>query len=168
MKKGPALPASQTLGLSQFLAARSHRERVLLGLAALVLLLALLLSLGLLPAWRSLQSASVERTRLQAQWQDMQGLQTQSAALLKQPRRAFDEAALRQGLAPLGETARLQLGAESAELTLENADPQALAAWMLRARQEAGVAVREAHLERRTQDGQAVWSGRLVLALAPR
>ena len=75
---------------------------------------------------------------------------------------------LRQGLAPLGGTAQLQLGAESAELTLENAGPQALAAWLLRARQEAGVAVREAHLQRRTQDGQAVWSGRLVLALAPR
>lgn len=166
--KGPDLPASWALGLSQFLAARSRRERVLMGVAAVVLLLALLLSLGLLPAWRSLQNASVERARLQVQWQDMQGLQAQSAALLKQPRRAFDEAALRQGLAPLGGTAQLQLGAESAELTLENADPQALAAWLLRARQEAGVAVREAHLQRRTQDGEEVWSGRLVLALAPR
>ncbi len=166
--KGRLLPAAWAQSLASFLAARSRRERMLLGMAVVGLLMALLLSLGILPAWRTLQSAPDEQARLQAQWQEMQGLQTQAALLLKQPRRSFDEAALRQGLAPLGETVHLKLSAESAELTLQSARPQALAAWMLQARQEAGVVVREAQLQRSVLDGQPVWNGRLVLALAPR
>ncbi len=166
--KGRLLPAAWAQGLASFLAARSRRERMLLGVAVVGLLMALLLNLGILPAWRTLQSAPDEQARLQSQWQEMQGLQTQAALLLKQPRRSFDEAALRQGLAPLGETVHLELSAESAELTLQSARPQALAAWMLRARQEAGVVVREAQLQRSVLDGQLVWNGRLVLALAPR
>ncbi len=166
--KGRVPPAAWAPGLASFLAARSRRERMLLGVTAVGLLMALLLSLGVLPAWRTLQSAPDEQARLQAQWQAMQDLQARAALLRKQPRRSFDEAALRRGLAPLGETVRLELSAESAELSLHSARPQALAAWMLQARQEAGVVVREAQLQRSVQDGQPVWNGRLLLALAPR
>lgn len=158
---GPRWPQ----GASHFLAARSRRERVLLAVVAALLLLALLLNLGILPAWRRLQAAPQEQARLDAQWQRMQGLQAQSAALLKQPRREFNEMALRSSLAPLGETAQLQLSAPTAELTLRGARPEAVAAWLLASRAEAGVVVRQAHLERSAPEGPTLWSGRLLLEL---
>lgn len=152
--------------LSPFWTQRSRRERVMLLVAAGVVLLAVLLGLGILPAWRTLQAAPQEKARLDAQWQRMQGLQAQSAALLKQPRREFNEAALRASLAPLGASAQLQIGEKSAELKLQGTPPEALAQWLLNARKESGAVVREAHLQRSSQEGQVGWSGRLVLDLA--
>lgn len=150
---------------AQWLTSRSRREQVLLGAAGAVLLLALLVQLGIVPAWRRLQTAPQEQARLDAQWQRMLGLQAQSAALLRQPRRQFDESALRSSLAPLGETARLELGGHRAELRLQGTRPEALAAWLTQSRAQAGAAVREARLQRAQQDGQVVWNGTLVLDL---
>lgn len=152
-------------GAAQFLAARSRRERVLLALGAVLLMVALLVNLGILPAWRALQKAPQEQALLDAQWQHMQRLQTQSNALLKQPRREFSESALRANLAPLGETAQLQMGTQGGELTLRNASPDAVAAWLLKSRAEAGAVVREAHLQRSLQEDRPMWSGRLLLDL---
>lgn len=150
----------------QLWAQRTRREQALLLVASMAALLAVLLGLGVLPAWRSLQAAPLETARLQAQWQRMQALQTQSQALLQQPRRAFNEASLRASLAPLS-GAQLQLGPGGAELRLQGAPPDALAQWLLSARSEAGVVVREAQLQRSQQDGRDAWSGRLALDLNP-
>lgn len=154
-------------GLGAFWAARSRRERLLLGLAAAVLLLAALVQLGIRPAWQRLQSAPQEQARLDAQWQQMQALQAQSAALRRQPRRAFDEAALRRSLAPLGDTAALELAPGRAQLRLQGARPDALAAWLVQARAQAGVGVAQAQLQREQQGGQVLWKGLLVLELPP-
>lgn len=152
---------------AQFLATRSRRERLLLAAAAAALGAALLLRLGLAPAWQALQSAPQEQARLAAQWAHMQHLQAQSAALRQQPRRTYSEAALRASLTPLGEAAQLRLGPQGAELELRQASPEALADWLVRARTDTGAVVREAHLERAQVQERAVWNGRLRLDLAP-
>ncbi len=158
-------PAARTRCM-QLWAQRTRRERALLLVAALAALLAALLGLGVLPAWRSLQAAPLEKARLQAQWQRMQALQAQAQTLLQQPRRTFNEAGLRASLAPLS-GAQLLLGPAGAELRLQGAPPDALAQWLLSARSEAGVVVREAQLQRSKQDGREAWSGRLGLELSP-
>ena len=155
-------------------ASRSGRERVLLGLTSVGLLLTALLALAILPAWRMLQAAPQSQARLDAQWQRMQMLQVQSAALLKQPKRQFNEAALRESLLPLGASAQLHISDTSAELRLQNAAPDALALWLLSSRRETGAVVREAHLQRNpalapnstSEPGDpSRWTGRLLLDL---
>ncbi len=153
--------------LGAFWAARNRRERLLLGAAAAVLLGLALVQLGLRPAWQRLQSAPQEQARLDAQWQRMQGLQAQSAALRRQPQRPFDETALRRSLAPLGETAVLELAPGRARLRLQGARPDALAAWLVQARTQAGVGVSQAQLQRTLQGGQVLWTGALALELPP-
>jgi general secretion pathway protein M len=153
---------------------RSQRERVLLGLTAAGLVLAAMLLVAILPAWRTLQAAPQTQSRLDAQWQHMQMLQVESAALLKQAKREFKEAALRDSLAPLGASAQLHMGQTSTELSLHNATPDALALWLLNSRRESGAVVREAHLQRNPAlvqsgnsgpEGPSRWSGRLLLDL---
>jgi general secretion pathway protein M len=162
------------LAVQHFWDHRSQRERVLLGLTAAGLVLAAMLLVAILPAWRTLQVAPQAQTRLNAQWQHMQMLQMESAALLKQAKREFKEAALRDSLAPLGASAQLHMGQTSAELSLHNAAPDALALWLLDSRRESGAVVREAHLQRSPAllqsgnsgpDGPSHWSGRLLLDL---
>ena len=162
------------LAVQHFWGHRSLRERVLLGLTAAGLALAALLAVAILPAWRTLQAAPQAQARLDAQWQRMQMLQVESAALLKQAKREFNETALRDSLAPLGASAQLHMGQTSAELSLHNAAPDALALWLLNSRRESGAVVREAHLQRSPAlvqsgnsgpDGPSRWSGRLLLDL---
>lgn len=151
--------------MSRFLAARSRRERWLLLAAALLLGMALLLRLGVWPAWRSLQSAPQEHARLEDQWQRMRALQAQSARLLIQPRRSFSDSELRSSLAPLGQAARLEVSGERAQLVLDQAPADAVATWLVQARARVGVRVREARLQRGLHEGQTVWSGTLLLDL---
>ncbi len=173
------LLAWQTL-LLQHWARRSRRERWLMGLTAAWLMLLALMGLAILPAWRTLKAAPAEHAQLNAQWQRMRVLQAQSAALLKQPMRAFNEDALRASLAPLGPSVQLHMGEQSAELRLNSTPPEALALWLLSSRRESGAVVREAQLQRNTviaasgqsgksgqgdQQDQTHWSGRLLLDL---
>lgn len=162
------------LAVRHFWDHRSRRERALLGLTAAGLVLAALLAVAILPAWRTLQAAPPAQARLDAQWQRMQMLQQQSAVLRKQAKREFNEAALRDSLAPLGASAQLHMGQSSAELRLHNAAPDALALWLLSSRRESGAVVREAHLQRSTalvpsgtsgQSDPSRWTGRLLLDL---
>ena len=155
-------------GLGRFWHARSRRERLLLATAGAVLALAALVQLGLQPAWRTLQAAPAEQARLDAQWQHMQALKAQSTALRQQPQRRFDEAALRASLAPLGAAAQLSIQGEQARLRLENAPPEAVAAWLLQSRVRSGAVVRQAQLTHSPPGQPPAWSGQLVLALAPR
>jgi hypothetical protein len=66
------------------------------------------------------------------------------------------------------------MGQTSAELSLHNAAPDALALWLLDSRRESGAVVREAHLQRNPAlvqsgnsgpDSPSRWSGRLLLDL---
>ena len=154
--------------LARFWAARSPRERWLLASGGAVLVGALLLGAALRPAWRALQEAPEARAQLALQRQQMQALQAQTEQLARQPRRRYDEAQLRASLAPLGDGARLNVEAGRAQLSLQAAPPEALAAWLLQAREQAGVVVRQAQLRPVQQGGRTVWSGQLVLALGQR
>lgn len=159
-----ALWRSQALRL---LATRSPRERRWLLAAAVLLLLTGVLQLGIRPAWRTLQAAPQARAELDSQWQQMRALQAESAQLRQQPGRRFSQAELRRSLAPLGETARLEMGQGQAQLVLQASPPQALADWLVRARAQAGVRVRQAQLQRAQVGGQTVWNGTLTLELPP-
>lgn len=149
--------------VATFWAARSRRERLLLALAGALGLL-VLLGLAVVPAWRSLQGAAQAQARLAAQWQQMQALQAEASARQAQPRRTFSEAALRESLRPLGAAAELTLQAGGAELRLQQAPPEALAAWLLESRTQAAVVIRQAQLEPVRLEGRIAWSGRLLLA----
>lgn len=163
MKQASASPWQERA--AGFWAARSRRERILLLTAAAVLLLTLGVQLAILPAWHRLQTAPQEHAQLDAQWQRMQALKAQSADLLRQSRRQFDESALRGSLGGLGETAQLSISDARAELRLQGAQPQALADWLLQARTQAGVVVREARLQSAQQQGRPAWNGVLLLEL---
>lgn len=155
--------ATELRGLGLFWGARSPRERALLTAAGALGLL-MLLALAVLPAWRSLQAAPQTQARLALQWQRMQALQAEATALQSQARRAFSEAALQSSLLPLGETAQLTMQAGGAELRLQHARPEALAAWLLDSRAKAGAVVRLAQLEQVPHEGRVTWSGRLLLS----
>lgn len=152
--------------LAEFVAARSQRERGLLALLAAVLA-ALVLQPVVREAWHSLRSGPQALARLDADLQRMRTLQAQARVLREQPALAFDEQALHDSLALLGPSARLQLARPSAELVLQEVDPQALAAWLRNARRQAGAVVSQAQLQRSPAGEPARWSGTLRLDLPP-
>lgn len=147
------------------LAVREHR---LLQAGAVVLLLALVVMLGIQPAWRVLASAPAEQARLQAQWQRMQQLAAQAQPWQTQepvpPRAPADasaalDAAVRQ---QLGAQARLQLAGERASVSFSAVPPDALARWLQDVRLNARALPVEARL---TRDAAGQWGGTLVMAL---
>lgn len=152
--------------LAEFVAARSRRERGLLALLAAVLA-ALVLQPMVLATWQSLRSGPQALARLDADLQRMRTLQAQARVLREQPALAFDAQALQDSLAPLGPSARLYLARPSAELVLQEADPQALAVWLRDARRQAGAVVSQAQLQRSPPGEPARWSGTLRLDLPP-
>ena len=146
--------------------ARPARERYALVTAALVLGLALLWQLGVAPAWRTLHDAPAQRAAAQQQLNTMQALATQARGLQNQstrtalPRaerlRALEAATQRH----LGAQARITPGAESVQVTLQNAPAPAVAQWLQQVRLNAQLSVTSANL---TRSGNQHWSGTLVL-----
>ena len=155
-------------GLGHLWQTRRRAERWLLLSAGAALALTALLLLGLRPAWRTLQAAPAEQARLDAQWLRMQALQAQLQPLSQAPQRRFDEVALRASLAPLGAAAQLSIEGEQAQVRLVQAQPEAVAAWLLQSRVRSGAVVRQAQLTHSPPGQPPAWSGQLVLALAPR
>ena len=112
------------------------RERRLVGLAAALVGLALLWWLALAPALATLRQAEVQRPLLDAQWQRMQALQAEAAALKASPRMGQDEAlrALEALVKQrLGATAQLSVVGDRANLTLKNTPAADLAGWLAEA-----------------------------------
>jgi general secretion pathway protein M len=139
------------------------REKRLVALAAALVLLALLWTVAVRPAWQTLARAGSEIDRLDAQLQTMQRLAAEAQALRATPALAPDQAAaaLRAATERLGEQAQLQLQGERAVLTLKGVPPSALRAWLAEARAGARARPVAAALQK-TGDG---FSGTLELAL---
>lgn len=144
-------------------AQRPLREQQLLGTAAVLIAAALLWTLAIAPAWRTIQAYPAQRAALDAQWQSMQVLQVRAQTLKNQPgpdgRAAL--AALQAAVASLGAQGKLLVADQQATVTLQGANAEALALWMARVRNEARLTPQEARLQR---DGTG-WSGSLQFRL---
>lgn len=144
-------------------AARSTRDRRLLGLAGTVLVLFITWSLAVQPAWRTLQVAPAQRDVLDGQWQAMQRLAAEAKELRAAPPVSIEQssAALRAATERLGDQGRLALQGERAVLTLQGASTSQLRDWLAEARSGARARPVEARLTRAAQG----YSGTVVVAL---
>ena len=147
---------------------RSARERSLLSLGALVLVLATLWSVALAPALRTWQEAPTKQAQLDAQSQRMRQLQTQAHGMQKPQTLSRAEAIewLEKSLNSLGPNAQISVQGESATLRLQAAPAQALAHWMVQARENAQALPLQADVQQ-TDPPQidALWRGTVVLRL---
>ena len=139
--------------LQQRWALLAPRERLGLSVAAWVLGAGLLWWVALSPAWQTLRSANIQRTALDSQLQDMQGLQNEAQALKSQPQLTRSEAlkaletSAKQGL---GSTAQVNTVGDRITVTLKGTSPDALAQWLAQARANAHALPVEAKLTRST------------------
>ena len=143
--------------------ARSSRERQAIAIVAIVLVLFVVWSLLVQPALRTVRAAPAQLDQLDAQYQQMQRIAAESTALRAAPRVSTNQAALalRAATERLGEHGKLLLQGERATLTLTNANPEALRAWLVEARSGARARPVEAQLQR----GPAGYSGTLAVTL---
>lgn len=151
--------------LQQAWAQRSPREKQLLGWGTATVMLALLWSLALAPAWRTWQEAPAKQARLDAQTQSMLQLQAQAKSLQTPSPISRSESAawLEKNLTELGPNARLSLQGENATLSLDAAPAEALARWISLARERALAMPVQAQLQQGA--GPSVLRGTLVLRL---
>ena len=129
---------------------RSPREKGLLGVGALVLLLAGLWGLALAPALRTLQEAPAQQARLDTQSQTMQRLQAQAKSLQKSTLISRNESVqwLEKSTSELGAGAKINVQGDRATLSLEAAPAEAVARWLSLARERALALPVQAQLQR--------------------
>ena len=118
---------------------RSPREKGLLGVGALVLLLAGLWGLALAPALRTWQEAPAQQARLDTQTQTMQRLQAQAKSLQKSTLISRNESVqwLEKSTSELGAGAKISVQGDRATLSLDAAPAEAVARWLSLARERA-------------------------------
>jgi general secretion pathway protein M len=144
------------------------REKMLVGAAVGLVLLALLWWLAVAPALSVLRASDAQHRSLDAQLARMRALQQQAQALQAQPKQNQDEslrlleASVRERL---GTTARMVVAGERVTLTLTATPAEALATWLSQARVNARAVPGEARLTRGASGG---WDGTVVLTLPPR
>lgn len=159
------LPTDARAMLATRLAGLSARERQLLSAMVAVVLVGLLLAVAVLPAWRTLAAAPAQQQTLDARMARMQQLaatasQLKEGGAARTPAPADVQRALQAATERLSGTARVNLSGGEATLTVRDAEPVALAAWIEQARVNARLTPRSADL-RRGDDGR--WSGTMVL-----
>ncbi len=139
------------------------RERTLVGVAAVAVVVLVTWTLAIQPAWRTLREAPARQARLDEQWQAMQRLADEARALRALPPVAKAQAAnaLKSASDRLGEQGRLSLQGERAVLTLNGASTSQLRGWLAEVRSGARARPVEANLTR----GAEGYSGTIVVAL---
>jgi len=144
-------------------AQRPPREQQLLVIAAVLVTAALLWTVALAPALRTVLAYPAQRAALDAQLQSMQVMQARAQALKGQP--GLDgraaQAALQAAVESLGPRGRLLLANQQATVTLKSVDAPALAQWLARVRNEAHLTPQQAQLQRDGKD----WSGSMQFKL---
>jgi general secretion pathway protein M len=145
-------------------AALTARERGALTLVLLVLGLFFVWVTLVGPAWRTVRAAPAALDQLDAQLQDMQRLAAEVRELRGTAPVTAAQAsdALKAATARLGESGRIALRGGSAVLTLSNAAPEGLRAWLIEARSAARARPVELQLQRSAQG----FSGSLTVTLA--
>jgi general secretion pathway protein M len=143
-------------------AQRSPREKGLLGVGALVLVLAGLWGLALAPALRTWQEAPAQQARLDTQTQTMQRLQAQAKGLQKSTLISRNESVqwLEKSTSDLGAGAKISVQGERATLTLEAASAEAVARWLTSARERALALPIQAQLQHSTDTAAALPKGK--------
>ncbi len=143
--------------------ALDERERRRVGVAAAVVVLALVWWIGMAPALRTLREAPPRLTELDMQLQEMRRLAGESQALKSTPAIGASQArrALESVTERLGSSGRLSVQGERATLTLQSAKGDALWTWLSEARSAARARPIEAQLTR-SGDG---YSGTIVVVL---
>lgn len=141
------------------------REQRALGLAAGVLATALLWSVALAPALRTLQNADAQRAQLGATTERMQALQARAKLLQAKPEAAPGDVlkALQAATAALGKSANLQVVGNQATLTIKQVRVADLAPWLAPA-SGGNPSASEAHLQRDAGSTE-LWSGTLLYRL---
>ena len=152
--------------------ALASRERRLLGLAALLVGLALVWWVALAPAIATLRGAGTQIPKLEADLFSMQAMKTQAQALAALPRlqpqeaRRLLETSASQAFGP---ASQLQFTADRVTVLLKNVPPDALAQWLVQTRANARMVPIEVRLARTagtaTANG-AGWDGRVTLLLS--
>ncbi len=130
---------------------RTPRERQAVVIVGLVLATFVIWTLFVQPALNTVRTAPAQLDRLDAQYQQMQRIATESTALRAAPRVAAGQAqlALKAATDRLGDRGRLVIQGERATLTLTTGvDPEALRAWLSEARSGARARPVEAQLQR--------------------
>ncbi len=143
------------------------REKTLISAAAALVGLALLWWVGIAPALKILKTVKTQGIVLDAQLQQMQGLQAQAKALQAQPKiKNFEAARALETLARqrLGANTQVSVVGNQASLQLTGASPDALAQFLSQARASASALPSQARLRRSVANPQA-WDGTLVLSL---
>lgn len=150
--------------LAQRWAALAPRERGALTLVLLVLGLFFVWVTLVQPAWRTVRAAPAALDQLDAQLQEMQRLAAEVRELRgTAPVSAAQAAdALKAATARLGESGKIALRGDSAVLTLSNAAPEGLRAWLIEARSAARARPVELQLQRSAQG----FSGSLIVTFA--
>ncbi len=131
--------------------ARTPRERQAVALVGLILAVFGVWSLLVQPALTTARSAPAQLDQLDAQYQQMQRIATESTALRAAPRVAPSQAqaALKAATDRLGERGRLVMQGDRATLTLSTGvSPEALRGWLAEARSGARARPVEAQLQR--------------------
>ena len=147
------------------------REKNFFTAALSLIVLALVWKLALAPSLQTLRTATARASALDAQLQNMHALQAQANALQRQAPLGYDEALRALNLATrqtLANTAQVSVVADRANVTLQAANADALAQWLVQARLNARAAPLEARLTRAASPAGATWSGTLVMGLPPR
>ena len=129
---------------------RSKRERQAVALIVAVVLLFIVWTVLVQPAWSVARSAPAELDALDAQLQQMQRIANESRGLRNTAPVGAAQAgiALKAASDRLGDKARLNLQGDRAILTLTGVTPEALRAWLSEARAGARARPVEAQLQR--------------------
>lgn len=165
MSTSPMPVAAQVGGLKAQLRERyralAPRERLLVAVAAGVLLFYAVWSVAVQPALRTVREAPATLETLEAQLQDIQRLAGESRALRNATpvSAAQAGAALRVATERLGGAGRIALLSDRATLTLTQVHGDALQSWLGEARTAARARVVDAQLTRNAQG----YSGSIVV-----
>ena len=145
-----------------------EKDRKLIQYLALALVFSLLWFWNIAPALKTYQEAPNQLAQLERQTENLKALQAQALALQKAPRVKVQNvgAVLQQSSTEiLGNSAKLNLEASRATLTLNNVSPEALAQFLAVARSQAQAMPIEAKLQKNKTGTVEVWRGTLILSL---
>lgn len=144
------------------------KERTGISMAIALVVIATLWLAVVGPGLQQWRTADTKTRALNAQLQQMQTLQAQAQSIQAQPALGYDDAVRALKLATqqtLGATAQISVVGDRALVTLQSAQPQALAQWLTQARLNARSVPSEARLTRVSNPGPLLWNGTLTMAL---
>jgi general secretion pathway protein M len=147
-------------------AGMAPREQRGVRLAALLVGVALVWTVLLAPALRTLQKAPAQHQALDAELERMLRLQLRARALQSQTAVSAAEAlnALQTSIAQLGNGATVRVLGDQVTLTLQQVGAKELAQWLTQPGASLQVQPAEVHLQRDAQ-GKPSWSGTLTFTL---